>query len=302
MSGHGLILVLLTALMLFVGSLFSAGISISPGACLTFIRELGVEAPLPPLKIVNVNDTPMQYTISASAGTNLRGYFPIADIEWVTVETKEINLPAYDSVFIPIRIEIPDEPVYLNRAWGFTISVVQSAIDQESRGFTTIQLGAQGRWLIETKSMPNSLSGELDEPLVISPSLWTATFAEDEPTTGELNFSFMNNDDKAHTYTFINYVPNYGDEIRGMSLDIIPLIGNDDSWISDKGWIQVKKKGFLFFKSSPKVKLNPGESAEQLVKVDIPREALGDRIYESLIFIKVDGEYKGGRFVRFVIR
>ncbi len=295
---------ILTAILLFAlcQVAFTAGISISPGACLTFVRELGVEAPLPPLKIVNVNDSPMFYSISASSGVNLRGYYPLADIEWVKLETNEATIPAYDSVIVPISIEIPDEPANLNRAWGFTVSVVQSGIDQENVGFTTIQLGAQGRWFVETKSMPNSLSREWEEPLVISPSLWTATFAEDEPTTGELSFNFMNNDDKPHTYTFMNYSPSYGDEIKGMSLDIIPLIGDEDSWISDRGWIQAKKKGFLFFKSSPKVKLNPGETAEQAVKFNLPREALGEKIYESLIFIKVDGEYKDGRFVRFVIR
>jgi hypothetical protein len=295
---------ILTAILLFAlcQVAFTAGISISPGACLTFVRELGVEAPLPPLKIVNVNDSPMFYTISTTAGTNLRGYYPIADIEWAKVETQEVTIQAYDSVFIPIKITIPDDPSNLNRAWGFIVSVTQSPVGKDGGGLTLLQLGAQGHWLIETKSMPNTLSSEYAEPLVISPSLWTATFAEDEPTTGELSFSIMNNDNKPHTYTFMNYSPLYGDEIRGMSLDIIPLIGDADSWVSDKGWVEAKKSGFLFFKSSPKVKLNPGETAEQAVKFNLPREALGEKIYESLIFIKVDGEYKDGRFVRFVIR
>ena len=64
----------------------------------------------------------------------------------------------------------------------------------------------------------------------------------------------------------------------------------------------MKKKGFLFFKSNPKATLAPGESAELNVTVDIPTEALGKKVYESIIFIKVDGGLKNGRFVRFIIR
>ncbi len=298
----GNLLLVWSLIVLLAGSVWGLGISISPGATLTFVRELGEEVELPKLKIINVNDFPMEYSIKAVAECRLKGYYPIPDIEWVRLSTNNITVEALDSVEVDIFVSIPDVPANHNRAWGITLSAAQKPVKKQNAGFAAIELGAQATWFIETKSMPNQLSSELDEPLVVSPSLWTATFAEDEPTTGELSFSLMNNDDKPHTYTFTNYSPYYGDEITGMNLDIIPLFGDEDSWISDKGWIQVKKKGFLFFKSSPKVKLNPGESAEQFVKFDIPAEALGGKIYESLVFIKVDGENKGGRFVRFVIR
>jgi len=293
---------LLVSFLLIVGSLFSMGISISPGATLTFVRELGDELKLPPLTLINVNEDPMEYTVKVTAECRLKGYNSIPDIEWVRLSTNKITVDALDSVEVDVFVTIPDTPENMNRAWGFTISVTQKPIKQEAVGFAAIELGAQANWFIETKSVPNNLSSELDEPLVVSPSLWTAVIGEDEPTTGELMFSFMNNDDMPHTYTFENYNPQYGDEIRGQVLDIVPLISGGDSWVSDAGWINVKKSGFLFFKSNPKVKLNPGESAEQIVKVDVPRESLDGSIYESLIYIKVDGEYDQGRFIRFVIR
>ncbi len=293
---------LLVSFLLIVGSLFSMGISISPGATLTFVRELGDELKLPPLTLINVNENPMEYTIKVTAECRLKGYYSLPDIEWVRLSTENTVIEALDSAEVDIFVTIPDTPENMNRAWGFTISVTQKPLKKEAVGFAAIELGAQAHWFIETKSTPNNLSAALDEPLVVSPSLWTAIIGEDEPTTGELAFSLMNNDDVPHTYTFENYTPYYGDEVRGQVLDIVPLIGGGDSWVSEAAWVKMKKTGFLFFKSDPKVKLGPGESAELLVEVDVPRESLDGSTYESLIYIKVDGNYANGRFVRFIIR
>jgi len=298
----GNLLLVWSLIVLLAGSVWGLGISIQPGATLTFLRELGDEVELPKLKIINVNDSPMEYSIEAVAECRLKGYYPIPDIEWVRLGKDKVEVPPNDSTEISIFLRIPDDPAHLNRAWGITISVSQKPKAGENSGFAAIELGAHANWFVETNTVVGELSNTLDEPLVVNPGIWFGTFAEDEPTEGELSFKLLNNDDKTHTYTFENYTPEYGNEIRGQKLDIIPLIGDETSWISDAGWVQTKKSGFAFFKSNPKIKLNPGESAEQAVLLNIPREAIGDKIYESLVFIKVDGEYKGGRFVRFIFR
>jgi len=292
----------LLAIAIVSSTLFGLGISISPGANLTYLRQLGGESELPPLTIINVNEQAMTYTITPSSQNILRGYCVLPDIEWVRLGLNDVEVQPFDTVEIPVFVTVPDDSGFANRAWSFMLSVKQKPIGQESSSFTAIELAAQGYWFLETKSSENVLSKELDEPLVVSPSIWTATFAEDEPTTGELAFRLLNNDNVKHTYTFDEYTPYYGDEISGQKLDIIPLVSDEDSWVSDMGWITPKKKGFLFFKSKPKIKLNPGESAEQLVKVDIPPEALGDNTYEAVIFIKVDGQFNNGRFVRFILK
>ncbi len=292
----------LLVMILFTGSLLSLGISITPGASLTFVRDFGMEGDLPPLEIINVNESPMIYSIKVLAQSKLKGYFPVPDIEWVRLGMDEITVQPYDTAEVPIYVTIPDDPANHNRAWSVVVSVSQKPLNDSGGSFAAIELGAQASWFIETKSMPNSLSDKIDEPLVVSPSIWTGKFAEGEEPSGELAFEIMNNSDETHTYTFMNYHPAYGNELEGQKLDILPLIGDDESWISDRNWIEMKKKGFLFFKSIPKATLASGESAEFMVTVDVPTEALGEKVYESLVFIKVDGGLKNGRFVRFMIR
>ena len=95
--------VLLTIAILS-SSLLGLGISISPGANLTYVRQLGEELSLPPLTIFNVNESPMEYKIKTQGASRVTGYYSIPDIEWVRLGTDIITIEPFDTVEVPVYV------------------------------------------------------------------------------------------------------------------------------------------------------------------------------------------------------
>ena len=284
-------------------SLIGAGITIYPGGTLTFVRAFDTDVRLPSLFVVNVNESPMDYELKVVSSKLLSGYFPVPDVEWVILGSTELTIDPYDTVEIPIMINVPDDSVNFNRAWSFDVQVTQTPVKRERAGFAMLQLGAKSTWLLETKSVSDYIPKPSDEPMAVSPGIWFVDFEGEEETKGEIPIEFRNDSDVEHTYYFEVYnTPDYGDSIRGQKLDIIPMFAYADNWITDKSWVYPKPGRFLFFKKQAKVTLAPGESGTHHIVVDIPEEALGENVYETVVFIKPENNVKLGRFIRFVIK
>jgi len=282
---------------------FGAGIYIEPGASLTYVRIFEAETPGRPLRIININPSPMVYEISVVADEHrVKGYIPLPDTTWVRPAINNVRVEPYDTLEVPIIISIPNDPANNNRAWGCELSVVQSKWEEEtieSRAGTQLQLGARATWLIETPAI-FELPNKGKDPLSISPSIQPVHYSEQTVNQAELDIKIRNDSDETHEYHVLSYIPNWGDTIMGRVLDIFPLTIDENDWIPDPQWIRPKPKGVL--KRAPVIKLAPGEVGEYPVLIDLPpSEELGRRRFEGVILIKPDDQFVGSRFVRFII-
>lgn len=291
------------SLLILVSIVFGVGITIYPGASLSFVRAIGTEIRLPSLYVVNVNDKPMDYELRVLSTELLDGYFPLPDVEWVRLGQKEYRIQPYDTVEVPVFITIPQDSINYNRAWSFDVTVTQKPIDPKAAGFAMVQLGAKATWFVETKAVENYLPEPNGEPLAVSPGVWFVDFEGEEETAGEIPIEIRNDDDVEHTYYFEVYnEPDFGDSIRGQKLDIMPMFAFSENWITNWEWLHPKPGKFLFFKKKPKITLGPGEVGKHFVELDFPEGVLGENVYETVVLIKPDGIGKDGRFVRFVVK
>lgn len=293
----GLLIFLLTV------SVYALGISIEPGGALMAARIMGEPIPAPPLRIVNINDKPMEYSIEIIIDKQqIKGYYPLPDVEWVSVEKPEFVIEAHDTFELPITINIPDEEANYNSAWFYKIVVTQTNITEGlTVGGSQIQLAATATWLIETPrklELAEKSYGELS----IAPSTFFIRYGDSTINKAEFPVKIRNNDTINHTYRFETYFPYYGDTIRGLKLDIMPLIVDETGFILDKSWVRAKPDKFLFFNKAPKLKLNPGESGEQTILIDLPTSReLNEQRYEAILLVKPDNGYAKSRFIRFII-
>ena len=283
---------------------FAAGISIEPGATLTFVRRLGDEIPGKPLRIINVNSKEMEYNITqVTEGFRLKGYFPLPDTSWVTVEKKNFILYPHDTVDIPVIFRIPDEARNYNRAWYVEFSVEQSRpvdVDGHKAAGAVIQLGARSTWFIETP-MNKELPPPGEDKLAVAPSIWAIQYGDSTENKAELPFKIRNDDNITHEYEMVAYLPDYGDTMLGRQLDIFPLLVNEKGWVLDKSWVKPKPGGILGNKT-PTFKLEAGEVAEHSILIEMPPSSeLGERRYEAIVLVKPDGDSKWSRFCRVII-
>lgn len=290
-------------LLVFSSSLFSLGISLEPAAALMYVRDFDFLAPGKPLTIINVNDKPMVYRIKVDTEKyRLKGYFPLPDESWVKPVPDSLIIGAFDSAKIDIFINIPKSETNYNRAWTCDITVTQSKLEQEPfRGVAAMELGAKATWLIESPTSER-LPDKGQDLLSIAPAHWIIQYGDSTINKAELEITIRNDDTEPHSYSFETYFPNLGDAITGHRLDIFPLTVTETGWILDASWVKPKKRGFLFFKKEPVIKLNPGEKASQIIKIDMPlSKELGNKNYEAIVLIKPDNQLQGSRFCRFII-
>jgi hypothetical protein len=285
-------------------SLLALGISIEPGGALMVVQKFGVAAPGTPLKIINVNDSPMIYMINVLNGeSRIKGYSPIPDTTWVRPEKDSFVVQPHETLSVPMIVDIPPGEENYNRAWSCELMVTQISTQTPVPGATAVmELGAHAVWLIETPSREVLPAKNKTDLLSVSPALWIVQYGDSTINNGEFPFQIRNDDNVKHTYSFQTYMPYYGDSIRGQRLDIMPITVDQNGWILDSTWITAKKTGFLFFKGSPKFTLKPGEIKEHIINLNLPlSKELGNKQYEGVILIKRDGETKGSRFIRFLI-
>jgi len=296
----------LVLLMGWVLTLLGAGIYIEPGASLTYVKMFDSETPGKPLRLVNVNSVPMVYDISIiSAEQRLKGYLLLPDTMWVRPIGNHFKVEPWDTFDVPILISIPEDKANYNRAWACELSVIQSKWTSDKavgKAGAVLQLGANATWLIETPTQ-NKLPDKGTDPISVSPGIWSVQYGDSTENKVILPIKIRNDDDVEHTYTFESYIPDFGDSIVGMRLDIFPLTIEETGWIFDPSWIRPKPKKFLgLFKRKPAIKLKPGEEGEYPIIVDLPPTTeLGDRRYEGVILIRQDGQSFGSRFTRYII-
>lgn len=287
-------------------SCFGAGIYIEPGASLTFVRLFDSQAPGQPLRIVNINSTPMVYEIRAVADEyRLKGYIPMPDTLWVKPTMNNIKVEPYDTVDIPIQITIPKGDENFNRAWLCELSVMQSPWqDPAGKGKTgtMLQLGARATWLIETPFNRN-LPAKGADPLSVAPSIQPIQYGDSTINKGSFMIKIRNDSNEPHEYFLETYIPSFGDTLIGRMLDIFPLTTEETGWILDLSWIKPKpKKSLGVMSKKPSIKLNPGQVGEYEILVDLPPSAeLGNRQFEAIVLIKPEDQNRGSRFVRYII-
>jgi len=297
---------LITAMLvvLLTASVYGLGIAIEPGGALSYLVFLRPNLDIKPIKVINVNDEPMQYDLVATTEpSHLKGYFPLPDKSWVSFEPGSFRLEPHETLLVKVLLNLPeDDPTIFNRAWSFDINVTQTnIIPDTAASIARLQLGATAVWNVETPSK-TELPEKGSDQLSVAPSIYTIQYGDSTINKGEFPIKIRNDDEVAHKYEFETYFPEYGDSIKGMVMDILPLKVGEGGFILDKSWVRAKRDRFLLlFKKSPKIKLEPGETAEQIVVVDLPESSeLGNQRYEGIILIKPDGKMKGSRFVRFV--
>ncbi|MCK5832988.1 hypothetical protein KAH81_04870 [bacterium] len=297
---------ILALLILGCSSLFSSGIYIEPGASLTYVRKFDSQTPGKPLRIININSSPMVYNISVVADEyRLKGYIPMPDTNWVKPMKNDVKVEPYDTVDIPIMISIPESDENYNRAWVCELSVMQSAWKDPSIGGkagTVLQLGARATWLIETP-FKKALAAINSDKLSVAPAIQPIQYGDSTINKGEIFITIRNDDEIEHVYSLESYIPNFGDSIIGRVLDIFPLTTEETGWILDPNWICPKKKKlFGIFSKSPTIKLGSGEVGKYPITIDMPpSEELNQRQFEGIILIRPDGQREDSRFVRYII-
>ncbi len=284
-----------------------AGISIEPGASLTFVRKFDNQTPGQSLRIININSAPMVYEIRTVVDEyRLKGYSPLPDSLWVKPTQNNFKVEPYDTFDVPIIISIPENDANYNRAWVCELSVMQSPWVEPSVGggkaATMLQLGARATWLIETP-FNKTLPPKGTDPLTVTPSIQPIQYGDSTINKGVFTIKIRNDSDLPHEYFLESYIPNLGDSIQGRLLDIFPLTTEETGWILDKKWIRPKPKKFLgIFPKKTTIKLKPGEVGEFPIIIDLPPSAeLGERQFEGIILVRPEGQNKGSRFVRCII-
>jgi len=298
----------IVSILVVIVPIWGAGISISPGASLVYVKKFDSKVPGKPLRIININSVPMTYDISVTVEKHrLKGYLPLPDTMWVRPMKNHFKVEPWDSFDVPIQISIPNDPANYNRAWVCDLAVTQSKwVDTtkvKGKAGTVLQLGARAAWLIETPT-ESKLPDANEDPLTVAPGIWAIQYGDSTSNKGVLPIKIRNDDNVKHEYIFESYIPNFGDTIIGRKLDIFPLTTEETGWILDPSWIRPKPKRFLWlFKKKPAITLKPGEEGEYPILIDFPpSNELGERRYEGVILIRPDGQRTGSRFVRYVFR
>jgi len=304
-EGKSCFFILMAITLLASSSVFALGIGIEPGANLVTVRQLGKPIETDPLRVINVNPKPQIYTIDIVIEDPLKGYTKLPDSSWIYPEKDSFRLEAYDTLELPIFCNIPDDEGYYNRAFRAEINVTQHTPHDEaarSRGFTEFLLAARSIWFFETPSKSNLPKAIDGDPISIAPTLYIIEYDttwKDKTLEATVPVTIRNDDTITHQYFLETFVPDYGEFYEDFTLDILPF--GEGNWIPDLGWLQPKKKGFLFIKWTPKPKLAPGESKTIDFKIELPQATeLGDLLYDAVVMVKPEEQKKDSRFIRFV--
>lgn len=262
------------------------GLSVQPGGMVIQQVKLGEIYDLHQksgvaLLIENRDNQPHSYVLSTAKPSQvgnqkwLTGYLEIPDPRWFWFETNEVTVAPQSKGQVKMFLKIPDHEKYYNQHWTVSIMVSGKA---EKGGM--LALAVYPRYQIETESKAD-LTNNPDGLTGVAPAILTfKDVALGKKVNGKVRI--YNNDKKMRTYKITPRII----KVDATREQIIPSPGY--SWVPDIKWVMPDKQ---------ELRIKPGESAELMVTVYIPRE---DKYYRKkwvgLMFVQPD--IGPARFVR----
>lgn len=283
---HGLCLLALILFFMFtgLGTAYSAGLKVSPGAFCLQNAEIGKDLDLGiDMVITNKDDEEKVFvvkTLKPSEVTDkwIKGYSEIPDVSWFYFNENEIKIGPNSEGKLRMHLKVPDEEKYYNQHWLVYAEVTTKAGKEEM-----FKTAVKPSYMIETKANPD-VKGKPYGILGLVPG---AVKAEKviPGKTKKVSFRIYNNDQTAHTYEFISYIP----EASSAKQDISVTAGYE--WINKDRWVMP---------SARKLKLNPGQMKNITLNILIPKGSeCSDVGWESTVLVKPDKGLEG--FVRVLI-
>ena len=263
---------------------FAGGIKVSPAAFCLQNAEVGKDLDLGlDLIITNNSDNEETFLVrslkpSQAVEKWVKGYSEIPDAGWFYFNENEIKIGPNSDGKLRMHLKVPDEEKYYNQHWMVYVEVATQA--QEGKMFL---MAIKPDYMIETQSKidvkekPYGILGLV--PGVVKAEKVIPGKAK------KVSFRIYNNDQTAHTYEILSYIP----EASSAKQDISVTAGYE--WINKDLWVMPREA---------KIKLKPGQAKDITVNILVPKGSeCSDVGWESIVLVKPDKGLEG--FVRILI-
>ena len=263
---------------------FAEGIKVSPGSFCLQNTDIGKDLDLG-LDIVITNNSDNEETFlvrplkpSQAVEKWVNGYSELPDASWFYFNENKIKIGPNDQGKLRMHLKVPDEEKYYNQNWLVYVEVTTQAKEGEM-----FLMALKPDYMIETKAKAD-IKGKPYGILGLVPSVVKA----EKVILGKnkkVSFRIYNNDNTAHTYEILSYIP----ETSSAKQDISVTAGYE--WVNKDLWVVPSEK---------KIKLNPGQTKDITLNILIPKGSKHSDVgWESIVLVKPDKGLDG--FVRTLI-